>query len=139
MPLAIMEKLGLHIIRPYKDLYSFKSKRAQYLGIIKDLVVRVVQILRKFVMMDVVIADVPPTYGMMLSRHWGTSVGGSIHFDLSYATIPISGGDTCRLYREPKRTYTLSDHKNPSNFPSYISYEIGNFLLSYESAPVEGF
>jgi len=90
-------------------------------------------------MMDVVIADVPPTYGMMLSRHWGTSVGGSIHFDLSYATIPISGGDTCRLYREPKRTYTLSDHKNPSNFPSYISYEIGNFLLSYESAPVEGF
>jgi hypothetical protein len=88
-----MEKIGFNITKPYKYLHSFDSKKVQCLGML------VVQILRKFVMMDVVIADVPPTYGMMLSRHWGTSVGGSIHFDLSYATIPISGGDTCRLLK----------------------------------------
>ena len=76
MPLAVMEKLGLDITRPYKNLYSFYSKRVQCLGMIKDLVVRMVQIPRNFVMMDVVIADVPPTYGMLLSKHWGTSMGG---------------------------------------------------------------
>lgn len=108
-----MDKLGLEITRPYKDLYSFDSKRVQCLRMIKDLVVKMVQIPKKFVMMDVVIADVPPTYGMLLSRHWGTSVGGSIQFDLSFATIPVFGGETKCLYREPKMTYILSYPKNP--------------------------
>ena len=67
MPLAVMEKLGLGITRPYKDLYSFDSKRVQCLGMIKYLVVRMVQIPRKFVIMDVVIPDVPPTHGMLLT------------------------------------------------------------------------
>ena len=39
IPLAVMEKLGLDITRPYKDLYSFHSKRVQCLGMIKDMVV----------------------------------------------------------------------------------------------------
>ena len=57
-------------------------------------------------MMDVVIADVLPL--MACGRHWGTPVGGSIQFDLSYAAMPIFGGYICRLFREPKMTYTLS-------------------------------
>ena len=41
---------------------------------IKDLVVRMVQIPRKFFILDVVIPYVPPTHGMLLFRHCGTSV-----------------------------------------------------------------
>jgi hypothetical protein len=41
----------------------------------KNVVVRMVQILRKFVMMDVVIIDVPPTYGIRLSNIWGLLLG----------------------------------------------------------------
>lgn len=55
MPLVVMEKLWLDITRPYKDLDSFDSKRVQCSRIVKDLVVRVVQVPRKFVMMDAVI------------------------------------------------------------------------------------
>lgn len=86
-------------------------------------------------MMDVVIADVPPTYGMLLSRHWGTYFGGSIQFDFEYATIPVFGGGTFRLYREPKMTYVISNPDNPSNFIPIVLTYIGNFILSYESAP----
>ena len=39
MPKAIMENLGLDITRPYKDLYSFDSKKVKFLGLIKYLVV----------------------------------------------------------------------------------------------------
>ena len=35
-----------------------------------------------------------PKYGTLLSRHWGNYVGLNIQCDLSYATIPIFGGDT---------------------------------------------
>ncbi len=74
MPLAVMKKLRLGITRPYKDLYSFDSKKVQCSGMIKDLVVRMVQIPRKFFILDVVIPYVPPTHGMLLFRHCGTSV-----------------------------------------------------------------
>jgi len=77
-----MEKIGFNITKPYKYLHSFDSKKVQCLGMLKDLVVGMVQIPRKFVMMDVVIAYVPPAYGMLLSRHWGISIGGNIQFDL---------------------------------------------------------
>jgi hypothetical protein len=59
IPLDIMDNLGLDITRPYKDLYSFHSRRAQCLGMIKDLAMRMVQIQRNFVTMGVVIVDVP--------------------------------------------------------------------------------
>ena len=68
MPKAVMESLGLEITRPYKDLHSFDSSRVKFLGLIKDLCVNLAQILAKCLVMDIVVADVPPKYGMLLSR-----------------------------------------------------------------------
>ena len=78
LPLSVMEQLDLHITRPYKDLYSFDSKRVKCLGMIKDMVVGMGQIPINFVMMDVVIADVPTNYRIILFRYRGNSVGGGI-------------------------------------------------------------
>jgi hypothetical protein len=77
-PKIIMEKLGLKITRPYQDLYSFDSRKVKCLGMIKDLVVNLVHISVKSILMDVVIADVPTKYGMLLFRFWGAKLGGSV-------------------------------------------------------------
>ena len=60
MPKAIMEKLGLDITQKYHDLYSFDSGRVRCIGLIKDLVVSLDQIPAKNVLMDVVVANIPP-------------------------------------------------------------------------------
>lgn len=78
--------------------------------------------------MAIVIVDVPPTYDM-LSRHWGTYVGGRIQFDPFYDIIPMFGGDTHCVYREIKMTYTLSYLKIPSSFPSYSLKKLGITFL----------
>jgi hypothetical protein len=39
MPKVVMDQLGLDITRPYKDLFSFDSRKMKCLGLIKDLVV----------------------------------------------------------------------------------------------------
>jgi len=44
MPKVIMEKLGLEITRPYRDLYSFDSRKVKFLGMIKDLVLNLAQV-----------------------------------------------------------------------------------------------
>ena len=38
IPKMTMDNLGLHITRPYKDLYSFDSRKVRCLGLMKDLV-----------------------------------------------------------------------------------------------------
>ena len=78
MPREIMEKLGLDVTRKYHDLNSFDSSRVRCIGIIKDLVVSLDQIPTKNVLMDVVVADIPPRFGMLLSRSWGVKLKGTL-------------------------------------------------------------
>ena len=42
--------------------------------------------------MDVVVTDITPKFGMLLSRYWAKKVGGTLQMDLTYATIPVFGG-----------------------------------------------
>ena len=78
MPKTIMEFLGLDITRPHKDLYSFDSKEVKGLGLIKDPVVSLQQIPDKNLIMDVVVANVPPKFGMLLSRSWAAKLKGTL-------------------------------------------------------------
>ena len=78
IPKAIMDKIGLDITRPYHDLYSFYSGRVKCLGIIKDLVVSLEKIPANNVLMDIVVADIPPRYGMFLSWSWGEKIRGTL-------------------------------------------------------------
>jgi hypothetical protein len=133
MPKGIMDRLGLEITRPYRDLYSFDSRKVKCVGMIKDLVVNLAQIPVKSVLMDVVVVDIPPKYGMLLSRSWGAKLGGSLQLDMTYATIPIFGGQFTRLYRETRLAYTVSDPLNPNNYPVYVAdQDLGNCILSID-------
>jgi hypothetical protein len=124
IPKVIMEKLGLEVTRPYRDLYSFDSRKVKCLGMIKDLVVNLAQIPVKSILMDVVVVDVPAKYGMLLSRSWGSKLGGSLQLDMTYATILIFSGQFTRLYRETRLAYTVSDPQNPNNYPVYVVIKI---------------
>jgi hypothetical protein len=39
--------------------------------------------------MDILVASIPPKFGMLLSRTWANKVGGSLQMDVTYATIPF--------------------------------------------------
>ena len=99
MPKAVMDNLGLDITRPYKDLFSFDSRKVKCLGLIKDIVVSLHQIPEKSIVMDIAVADVPTKFGMLLSRSWAAKLKGIIQMDMPYATIPVFGVQR-RLYRE---------------------------------------
>ena len=56
----------------------------------------------KTMVMDVVVADIPPKFGVLLSRSWTSKLKGSLQMDMYYATIPILN---------EKRDYTVKkDH-----------------------------
>ena len=68
MPKEIMETLNLDITRPYTDLFSFDSSKVKCLSLIKYLCVTLVQYPGKRILMEIVVADIPLNYGMLLSR-----------------------------------------------------------------------
>ena len=78
MAKIVMEELGLEVTKSYHDLYSFDSRRVQCLGVIKDLVVSLFQLPMKSVVMDIILTDVPPKFGMLLSRSWIKKLGGTL-------------------------------------------------------------
>ena len=114
-----MDSLGLDITRPYKDLFSFYSREVKCLVLIKDLVVILHQMPEKSLVMDVVVVDVPPKFGIFLSRSWEAKLKGTFQMDLSYAMIPVFG-EQRRLYRENRLAYMISNKEKPENRPIYV-------------------
>ena len=92
MTKRVLEELDLEITMKHKDLYTFDSKQAKCVGVIKDLVVSLTQLPMKSLVMDIIVADIPPHFCMLLSRSWFRKLGGTLQMDLSYATIHVFWG-----------------------------------------------
>ena len=69
--------------------------------------------------MDIMVADVPAKFGMLLSRSWSAKLKGTMQMDFSYATIPIFGVQI-KLYRENRLKYMINIKESPKNHPIYV-------------------
>ena len=137
LPRVVVESLGLDIIRPYKDLYSFDSRNVRCLGLIKDMVVTLAQLPAKSIVMDVVVADIPPKFGMLLSRSWASKLNGTLHMDIPYATIPLFGGNI-RQYRDKRLAYVVSSQYKPENHHIYVvDTNLRSFIFFNDSTHVD--
>jgi hypothetical protein len=56
--------------------------------------------------------------------------------DLTYATIPVFGGDHRRLYKEAQLAYIISDEYDPTKHPRFsLDTDFGSILLQITDAP----
>ena len=79
--------------------------------------------------MDVVMVDVPPKYGMLLSRSWGAKMQGIMQMDGAFATIPVFS-QLRRLYREEQMKFLFSSPEKPENSPLYsVHTDLDSFIL----------
>ena len=79
--------------------------------------------------MDIVVADVPAKFGMLLSRLWSAKLKGTMQMDFSYATIPIFNQQRS-LWRENRLKYMISSKECPENHPIYVvDTEMGSTIF----------
>ncbi len=126
MTKKVMEQLNLRVSRPYHNICSMDSKRIEVCGIIKDLQVFLAAYTDRIMTMDIVVIDVPDSWGMLLSRKWASDLGGSLQMDLSYATIPMPDNTFVRLDRELEKRYHVEDPRRPNNEIIYRSCQTGS-------------
>jgi hypothetical protein len=135
MPKEVMDELGLDITKTYHDIFSFDSRKVKCLGMIKDLAITLTQAPMKTMVMDIVVADIPPKFGCLLSISWMKRLGETLQMDLSYATIPVFGGVNKRLYKESQLAYIISDEQNPANHPIYsVDTGMGSCILQFDDS-----
>jgi hypothetical protein len=140
MPKDVMEELGIEITKEYHDLLSFDYEKFKCLGVIKDLFVSLSQIPAKILVMDIVVVDIPPRFCMLLSRSLCNNLGGSLQMDLSYATIPVFGGEFRILYHESQLAYIISDSDHSINYPIYaVDVDFGSSIFHIDNVVQHSF
>jgi hypothetical protein len=108
---------------------------------IKDMVASLAQIPAKNMVIDVVVDDIPPKFGMLLSRSWAAKLKGTLQMDMSYATTLVFGQEKI-LYREVFLKYMVRNKSHPINHPIYsVETELESFIffndLCYEEEKTE--
>ena len=85
--------------------------------------------------MDIVLAEVPPKFCMVLSRSWSAKLKGTMQMDFSYATIPVFSQQR-RLWRENRLKYMVSSKECPENHPIYVvDTDMGSSIFFNSSEP----
>ena len=89
----------------------------------------------KTIVMDVVVADIPPKFGVLLSRSWTSNFKGSLQMDMSYATITVQDGSK-RLYSEKRTPYVVSSQDKPEVHHIYaVETDLGSSIFFNDAVP----
>ena len=101
MSLKVMEKLGLKVTRPYRNVCGFESKAIPTHGVVENVKVRLGRYPERVIHMDIVVVDVPDVWGMLLSEKFAAMLGGTLEMDLTYINVPMNDGTISRLQNVP--------------------------------------
>ena len=86
-------------------------------------------------MVDIVVADIPPKYGMLLSRSCGAKLQGTLQMDMTYATIPIFSQPR-RLYRETLMKFMVSIQDKPHNYHVFSIHSYFDTFILYNDGDI---
>jgi len=70
MTLEVMNTLGLHIIKSYRNVKATDSQKVHVSGVIKDLVVHLQEYPKRVLTMDVIMVDCPSKWEIFCPRSW---------------------------------------------------------------------
>ena len=59
--------------------------------------------------MTILVVDIPPRYGMLLSRKWSATMGGRLQCDLYFSTFHVNN-KAIKVTREPRVNHMVEEH-----------------------------
>ena len=82
--------------------------------------------------MDIVIDDVPETYGMWLGRDWYEKLKGYFSTDWSHLWLPYNGRpNQIKINREPLMKQTVTYMNDPAEPIVFVNIVIEHYTLDY--------
>lgn len=135
MPSKVAHALGLSLNKPTGKVFSMESKQVPLVGQIKDAQVVLAAHPQKKLKLNILVADIPASYGMLLSHSFCKDLGGEIQLDWSHALIPL-GNKKVRLDPEPKAKYMVLKSDDPRAEILYVETGPGTYMMSSKKESV---
>jgi hypothetical protein len=101
MSLKVMERSGLRVTRPYRNVCGFESISIPTHGVVENVEICLGRYPERVIHMDIVVVDVPDVWGMILSKKSVAMLGGTLEMDLTYINVPMNDGTISRLPNVP--------------------------------------
>ena len=136
MPTSVAKALGLPLTKAFGRCYSMDAKQVPLVGQIKDAQVALAAYPSKRLKLTILVADIPASYGMLLSRSFCKDMGGEIKLDRSAATIQV-GDKKVKLEPEEKAKFTVLKSDDPRSQILYQEMQFGNYILFSDDSNVQ--
>lgn len=108
MCFKIMEALGLKVDTKQGRCCALDYREVPIIGSISALPYKLVAYPDSDLNMSVLVVDIPPRFGMLLSRKWRTTMWGSLQYDLSFFIFHVDNKDI-KVNREPKVIHKIEE------------------------------
>jgi hypothetical protein len=131
MPLAVMEALGMRCTKYYETgeiIYAIDFRKVPTYGEIKYFYAWITTTPHIITVFNIVVVELPPTYGVVLGRDWSYMIRGYIMNDGSYMMLPDKEGAMIKVPHEPKRPFFLKKKDNEL-MKYYIDVGIVNYVI----------
>jgi hypothetical protein len=127
-----MRRLGLECTGPCKYLLSLDSRTIETIGYIKDLSITFNQAPDVSMLIDVIVADIPEAYGMILGREWSSKVKQGCYFmEGTHFTFPHKGVEVV-IRREPKYREQVVPASYNTKHVSFQDTGMGTYIVLSE-------
>ena len=145
MPLSIYKKLNATWETCPIQIVQLDKSKVKVVGRLKNVLLRLSADPRIHQTIDIVIIDIPETYGMLLRRYWSEKLKGYFATDWSHLWLPLNGHpNKCKVDREPFMKQTVTDFDSSNESVSFFSNQIEHFTfdtffgdLHVDVSPVE--
>ena len=100
------------------------------IGEMEDVLIRLSSNDKVCQFIDIVVADIPEAYGLVLSRDWSENLSGYFASDWSHLWLPYKGiPNQIKVLREPhmKHNVTQFEEKNEP-----VNFVLGNYFIELE-------
>lgn len=99
MPKVVCDVMGLPMTRTSTEVLQLDSTPIKIVGVIKDIVLKIHKCPSVIITQEVMVVELPPLFGLCLSREFITKVGGYLAMDYTHYLIPC-GNKRVRLNNE---------------------------------------
>jgi hypothetical protein len=128
MPLKVCEKLNVKPEESDIQIIHLDRTRVKVIGEMKNVLIRMSSNPKIHQTIDIIVVDIPDTYGMLLSRDWSAMLKGYFSMDWSHLWLPYNGKpNQIRVDRERYMKHVVTDLNDPNEPVMFNHYVLGNY------------
>ena len=130
MPYSVCKKLNAEPQMSKTKIIQLDKSHVKVFGELKDVLIRLSSNSKVHQTIDIIVVDIPETYGVILSRDWSAKLNGYFSTDWSHLWLPYKGQpNKIKVDRENYMKHTITHLNDPNKMVMFSRSKIGNFCF----------